>query len=103
MKFISFISLILLPFFNVSFVRNIPPLNYTPAIDFFSLPYTHNFGEVSGVAVNSKGHIFVFNRGPKALMEFDSSGKFIRTLGDGLFKISHGIRIDAEDNIWLTD
>lgn len=62
-----------------------------------------NFGEVSGVAFNSKEHIFVFHRGARPLVEFDSSGKFVRTFGDGLFKSAHGLRIDANDNIWVTD
>lgn len=62
-----------------------------------------NFGEVSGVAQNSKGHTFVFNRGLHPLIEFDRKGKFVRYLAEGLIKTSHGIRIDSQDNIWLTD
>jgi DNA-binding beta-propeller fold protein YncE len=55
------------------------------------------------VAINSKGHIFVLHRGPNPLMEFDANGKFIRALGEGLFDRPHGLRIDAQDNIWTTD
>jgi hypothetical protein len=62
-----------------------------------------NFGAVSGVAVNSKGNIFVLNRSPQPLMEFSSDGKFIRAFGEGLFERPHGLRIDAQDNIWATD
>jgi streptogramin lyase len=36
-------------------------------------------------------------------MEFDPEGGFVRALGDGLFVRPHGLRIDAEDNIWVTD
>jgi hypothetical protein len=57
-----------------------------------------SFGKVAGVALNSKGHILVFHRGSRPLAEFDSSGKFVRTLGDGLFKSAYGLRIDADDN-----
>ena len=36
-------------------------------------------------------------------MEFDSSGKFIRSIADDLFVTAHAVRVDAEDNIWTTD
>ena len=71
--------------------------------DDFALPPGMNFGAVSGVAINSKGNIFVLSRGPHPLMEFDPDGKFIRGFGDGFFDRPHGLRIDAQDNIWTTD
>ena len=74
-----------------------------PVEKFLNLSPDINFGEVSGVAQNSKGHTFVFNRGPHPLIEFDNKGNFVRYLVEGLIKISHGIRIDSKDNIWLTD
>ena len=80
-----------------------PPLNYAVVPDSFSLPAGMTFGGTSGVAINSKGHIFVLHRGPNPLMEFDANGKFVRALGDGLFDRPHGLRIDAQDNIWTTD
>ncbi len=42
--------------------------------DFFQLPPGEHLVEPAGVAVNSKGHIYVFHRGKHPLMEFDSSG-----------------------------
>ena len=81
----------------------VPKLNYETVPDFFQLPPGENFVEVAGVAVNSKGHIYVFHRGKHPLMEFDSSGKFIRSIADDLFVTAHTVRVDAEDNIWTTD
>ena len=78
-------------------------IGYIPVPDAFDLPPGVNFGSVSGVAIDSKGHIFLLHRGPGPLMEFDAEGKFIRALGDGLFDRPHGLRIDSEDNIWTTD
>ena len=78
-------------------------LAYRVVSDFFQLPTDVNFGEVSGVALNSQGHIFVFQRRQPMLMEFDHDGKYLRQIGDGLFDHPHGLRIDAEDNIWTTD
>jgi len=83
--------------------EQIPKLNYEPIPDFFQLPGGEHFVEVAGVAVNSKGHIYVFHRGKHPLMEFDPSGKFLRSIADDLFVTAHTVRVDAEDNIWTTD
>jgi streptogramin lyase len=78
-------------------------LPYVAVPDSFRLPPGMNFGGTSGVAFDSKGHIYVIHRGPMPLMEFDADGTFIRGFGDGLFERPHGLRIDAQDNIWATD
>ena len=70
---------------------------------FFKMPEGAVAGEASGVAVNSKGHIFLFQRTEPMLSEYDAKGVFVRSLGAGLFTHPHGLRIDAEDNIWTTD
>lgn len=71
--------------------------------DFFQTPLEGNISEPRGVALNSKGHIFVFNTGNLKLMEFDEAGNFVRAIGQGLFGNPHGLRIDRSDNIWTTD
>jgi DNA-binding beta-propeller fold protein YncE len=78
-------------------------LGYVPVEEPFALPTGMNFGSVSGVAINSNGHVFLLHRGPHPLMEFDADGQFIRAWGDGFFDRPHGLRIDASDNIWATD
>jgi len=80
-----------------------PDLDYTAVAESFTLPAGYNFGAVSGVAISSKGNVFVLNRGPHPIMEFEPGGRFVRSLGEGLFERPHGLRIDAEDNIWATD
>jgi sugar lactone lactonase YvrE len=77
--------------------------DHEPVAEAFDLPPGVNFGGVSGVAINSRGHVYVLHRGPQPLMEFDAEGRFVRGLGDGLFERPHGLRIDAQDNIWTTD
>ena len=75
-----------------------------------------NFGEVPGVAVNSKGHVFVFTRSNSAtgpaygaaaaqLFEFGPKGEFLGEIGKGLYAWSeaHSVRIDRNDNIWAID
>ena len=81
----------------------IPKLSYEAVPNFFQLPPGENFVECCGVAVNSKGHIYVFHRGKHPLMEFDSSGKYIRSIADDLFVTPHFLRVDSEDNLWTAD
>src|SRR6202521_784008 len=96
--------------------QNVPEIAFDSVPNFFKLPPGMNFGEVPGVAVNSKGHVFVFTRsnsaggpayGPAAaqLFEFGPDGAFLREIGKGLYAWSeaHSVRIDRDDNIWAID
>ena len=92
-----------------------PQIPFRSVADFLRLPPDMYLGEVSGVAVNSKGHIFVFTRGNTSgpayaaaaaqLLEFDTNGKFLREIGHNLYawSFAHTVKIDKEDNIWATD
>src|SRR5580700_2888048 len=93
----------------------VPEIHYRSVPDFLKLPPDLYFGEVPGVAVNSKGHIFVFSRGNTTgpaygesaaqLLEFDTNGKFVREIGHNLYawSFAHSVKVDPEDNIWVTD
>ena len=93
-----------------------PDIPFDSVPDFFKLPEGMNFGEVPGVAVDSKGRIYVFSRsgsahgpafGPTAaqLLEFGPRGEFIREIGKDLYgwAFAHSVRIDKDDNIWAID
>jgi sugar lactone lactonase YvrE len=66
-------------------------------------------GGVSAVAINSKQHLFAFQRNPSGkpqLFEFDDHHRLVRTFGEetiGHQNKAHGMAIDAEDNIWICD
>ncbi len=93
----------------------VPELPFDSVPNPLQLPADMNFGEVAGVAVNSKGHVFVFSRGNSngpaymataaQLLEFDHKGKFIREIGKNLYgwSYAHAVRIDPHDNIWVVD
>ncbi len=93
----------------------VPVIEYTSVPNFFQLPPDIYFGEAAGVAVNSKGHIFVLSRGNSTgpaygaaatqLLEFNPQGKFVREIGHNLYAWSyaHAVKVDAEDNIWVAD
>ena len=92
-----------------------PEIRYQAETDFLKLPADLYLGEVAGVAVNSKGHVFVFSRGNTTgpaygaaaaqLLEFDASGKFVREIGHNLYAwgFAHSVKVDPWDNIWVAD
>src|SRR4029079_14663160 len=79
------------------------------------------FGEVGGVATNSRGDVFVYTRtghptmslasarpfvhGGSRLFQFDRSGKFTREIGQGVygFLFSAQFCVDPQDNLWVVD
>lgn len=70
-----------------------------------TMPAGWKFGRVSAVAANGQGEVFVFQRGPKAdpLIVFDAKGRYLRSWGKGMFGNPHGLRLDREGNVWVTD
>ena len=96
--------------------QQVPELEFESVKDFLKPPADVHFGEVSGVAVNSRGHVFVFSRSASAggpayapaaaqLLEFGPKGEFIREVGKGNYgwSFAHTVRIDRDDNIWAVD
>jgi DNA-binding beta-propeller fold protein YncE len=81
----------------------VPELGYRVNPGFFGDAEHLGAGEASSVALDSKGHIFLFQRVKPMLAEYDADGRFIRSLGEGLFTHPHGLRIDRDDNLWTTD
>ena len=83
--------------------QNAPALDYVAVANPLTLPEGTTIGASASVAFDAKGHLWVLNRGPQPLAEFDADGKFIRAFGEGLFMRTHGLRIDRDGNIWVTD
>jgi DNA-binding beta-propeller fold protein YncE len=78
------------------------------------------FGEVIRVQVHSDGNIWVFHscfsavppgnatcvgRGEAnpPILEFDPSGKLLKSLGGGMVANPHGFTVDHEGNLWVSD
>ena len=93
----------------------VPEIPYDSVPDLLKLPPDLYLGEASGVALNSKKHIFVFSRGNSSgpaygataaqLLEFGPDGKYIREIGKHLYawSFAHAVRVDKYDNIWAVD
>lgn len=73
-------------------------------------------GQVSGVGIDSHNQVFVFHRAYHSwnrtdevikvptILSFDGkTGKLTSSLGANMFVLPHGLRIDHDDNIWVTD
>jgi peptidylamidoglycolate lyase len=82
-----------------------------------TLPPGVQLGETAGVAVDAKGHVFVFHRPGRGfapsettklpdptVLEFDpNTGKLLSSWGANTFVVPHGITIDRRNNVFLTD
>jgi DNA-binding beta-propeller fold protein YncE len=82
-----------------------PQLRFHVEDDFFKIPENIWPSEAVGVALNSKGHIFLLNRGNHPLLEFNPDGSFVKSMGEDstIFHAAHSVRFDADDNMWLVD
>ena len=84
------------------------------------LPEGTLLGQVSGVGVDSHNHVFVFRRAensvvagkpasntrmasPAVLMFDGATGGLVSAWGEKRFILPHGLTVDRQDNIWLTD
>lgn len=111
-----FLIVLALVFVKPAVAQQQPPeIRFRSVPDFLKLPPDLYLGEATGVAVNSKGHVFVFSRGSTTgpaygaasaqLLEFGPDGKFIREIGHHLYawSFAHTVKVDKDDNIWVTD
>ena len=97
--------------------RSIPDSGYKVDHGWPSLPDGHALGVVRAVDIDSHGHIFAFNSfrdwvipfpeetesEPLILMWDGKDGSLISSWGAATFRMPHGLSIDADDNVWVTD
>jgi peptidylamidoglycolate lyase len=77
-----------------------------------------SMGQATGVAVDSHNHVFIFHRASREWVEpfpienisehtifmFDgATGELKNSWGGGLFIMPHGLSVDKENNVWVTD
>lgn len=84
------------------------------------LPEGEILGAVSGVGVDSNNNVFVFHRAGRlwpntnvlstepidraTIIQFDGkTGELLNQWGENCFAMPHGLTVDHEDNLWLTD
>lgn len=98
-----------------AFAETVPTIAYDAVPDLIQLPPDTFLGECSGVAVSSRGHLFILSRGNTTgpaygaaaaqLLEFGPDGRFVREIGHNLYawSFAHTVKVDPGDNVWVTD
>src|SRR5881628_534438 len=97
--------------------RNDLPNPYKPGVSWGQLPNGRKWGSTAGIAVGLDGNIWALDRcsasgsqGTNCLgssldpvLEFDQSGKFLKSFGAGVFVSPHKISVDRDGFIWVAD
>lgn len=98
---------------QASDARFTPSDAYAIEEDFFELPPGRRVGATSGFAIHPDGSsIWVFDRCGATdcvgsdldpIMQFDAQGNHLRSFGANLFVRPHGLYVDRDGNVWVTD
>jgi DNA-binding beta-propeller fold protein YncE len=84
-------------------------IDFRPVDGFLKLPEGMALGPCSGVDIDSRGNVYVIQRKSPPVLCFDSTGKLLRLWGTALIGRdpdmvgAHGIRVDKDDFVWITD
>ena len=89
------------------------PNPYRPAERWGQLPEGRSMGSTSAIAIDPDGSsIWVAERcganscagsGAPPIVEFDASGKLVRSFGAGMFIFPHGIFAARDGSVWVVD
>src|SRR5512132_4086625 len=78
------------------------PNPYRAVENWAHLPANIQWAQVISVDPDAHGNIWVFHRSEPNILEFDASGKLLKSFGTG-FAQAHGMAIDRDGNVWVTD
>ena len=84
-------------------------IDFKPVDGFLKLPEGMSLGPCSGVDIDSRGNVWVIQRKSPPVLCFDVAGRFVRGWGTSLIGRdpdmvgAHGIRIDWDEFVWITD
>ena len=91
---------------------NSQPNVYPNVAKFGQLPTGRVWGNNSAIDVDAQGHVWTADKCGAALctdrtedpiMEFDASGKLLKSFGSGMLISPHGIHVDRDGHVWVTD
>ena len=91
---------------------NSQPNPYHTIENWAKLPEGRTWGSTSAVAIGPDDSIWVAERcgantctgsNLPPVLHFEASGKLLRSFGEGIFVFPHGIFVDREGNVWITD
>src|SRR5438876_3043447 len=86
---------------------------YQTVDNYFKLPEGRKIGSTAGITIDRDGSsVWVFERcgaqncvgsNVAPILKFDTSGTLVKSFGAGMFVRPHGIHVDREGNVWVTD
>jgi len=79
------------------------PNPYRIAEKWAQLPAGMQWAGVISVDPDAKDNIWVFHRSDPTILKFDPAGKLVASFGAGMFVQAHGMTIDRNGNVWVTD
>jgi sugar lactone lactonase YvrE len=91
---------------------NSQPNPYRTVEHWYTMPEGRTMGSTSAVWVAPSGHIWVAERcgantcagsSVAPVLEFDPAGKLLSSFGAGMFVFPHGIWMEKDGSIWITD
>jgi sugar lactone lactonase YvrE len=92
---------------------NDPPNPYTTVEGWAKMPDGRTWGSTSAVDIDPDGKsIWVaercganscVNSNLPVVLKFDEMGKLVKSFGAGMFAFPHGIHVDRQGNVWVTD
>jgi hypothetical protein len=100
-------------------VANSYPNPYTTIPDFFKMPAGRTWGSTAGVDIDKDGKtVWIIDRCGKnscydtaagkmseldPILHFDENGHLIKSFGAGMVVFPHGLGVDRDGNVWVTD
>jgi mono/diheme cytochrome c family protein/sugar lactone lactonase YvrE len=91
---------------------NSQPNPYRTVENFFKMPEGRKWGSTSAIALDKAGNFWIAERcGANTcagstldpVLEFDASGKLLKSFGAGMFIFPHAIYVSADGSIWVAD
>ncbi len=97
-------------------LRGLPNPNPTVITNFGPIPEGRVWGATAGADIGPDGHVWVYDRcgasfGPECdtnlvdpILKYDrNTGELLASIGAGVFVTPHGLHIDDDGNVWVTD
>jgi sugar lactone lactonase YvrE len=88
---------------NVGAQSSNPPNPFHEVASWAKLPAGAKWAGVISVDPAPNGDVWVFHRSDPPIVRFDQSGKAVKSFGDGMFVQAHGMTVDRDGNVWVTD
>jgi len=96
-------ALLLLAVVTIAAQSGSIPNPYREDANWAKLPAGAKWGGVISIDPAANGDMWVFHRSDPPVMRFDPTGKVVKSFGEGTIVQAHGMTIDREGNVWVTD